>query len=75
MTSETILYAAAIFFIGFAVGLHFRRARCLITSAWRKYRMGICFRYLPGPREWRGGTLSNFCLRCGHPGGYHRFHC
>lgn len=46
--------------------------RCI--SAYRKWRAGICLRYLPtGVRENRDGTISDFCQRCGHPAGYH-FH-
>lgn len=30
-----------------------------------------CYDYEPGPREKREGTISNFCLKCGQPGGYH----
>lgn len=60
------------FALGVLVGLLLPSASTAALHLWRKWRAGVCFRYLPGPRELRDGTESNFCLRCGKPGGYHR---
>ena len=57
---------------GFMIGFNWMALVRSIKSTFRKLRMGICFRYLEGPRENRNGTISNFCLRCGHPYGYHK---
>ena len=62
------------FLCGFIVGLHIRRVSYLIKKTTSKLRRGICLRYQYGPRVWRDGTLSNFCLRCGHPYGAHEWH-
>lgn len=37
-------------------------------------KLGICFRYkATGRREYRAGTVSDFCQRCGQPAGYHHW--
>jgi hypothetical protein len=58
--------------VAFVAGLYYRRAAYEMARAYRMWRMGICFSFQdPGVRETRNGTSSHFCLRCGHPHGYH----
>jgi len=61
-----------IWLVGFATGLHVRRILKVIAHSYGLWKHGVCFRYKPsGVRENRNGTVSDFCLRCGNPGGYH----
>jgi hypothetical protein len=62
-----------VFLCGLVVGLYLLPITRCMKHAIRKLRRGICFRYVMGPFEVRDGTGSHFCVRCGHPYGYHRW--
>jgi len=58
---------------GWTLGYYTEMLIGLMTSNYRKWRMGICFHYEgKGYREIIDGTSSEFCRKCGHPHGYHR---
>lgn len=60
--------------VGFLAGFYAKRIYQVCRSIRSHFKYGVCFRYRPtGKREWREGTISDFCRRCGHPAGYHGF--
>lgn len=57
---------------GFAAGWYAERAARRAVRVLRRWRIGACSHYVATGRiEWRAGTLSDFCQRCGHARGTH----
>lgn len=65
------IFAAGLL-VGYIAGRCYWRVRSFCGHVYWHRKLGICWRYVPtGYRENRGGTISDFCQRCGHPAGYH----
>ena len=69
LTPLLVLFAIV---FAFLCGRGSWRLQGAIRSAYYRHKHGICNNYMPtGRRENRKGTISDFCVRCGHPAGAH----
>ena len=60
------------FCVGCILGRVSFRVQGFARNVYYHTTLGICWRYRPsGYRQLRDGTVSDFCLRCGHSAGYH----
>jgi hypothetical protein len=58
--------------LAFLLGIFWKTIINKLKHIYLHLKLGICFRYKgTGIRETRNGTNSEFCIRCGHPYGYH----
>lgn len=58
--------------LGMGLGRCSFRIEGFIRKVYHRYRLRICWRFHgTGVIENREGTISEFCITCGHPYGYH----
>lgn len=68
----TVAWMSAVV-LAFLAGLFTPRMMAFAKKVYWHTKLGICWRYQSSGRlELRNGTYSDFCLRCGHPRGYHQ---
>jgi hypothetical protein len=71
---DGLLWFSAGLIIGGLAGWYAPRAYGLARTVYYNLKVGVCFHYRPtGRYETRKGTMSDFCRKCGHPAGYHRW--
>lgn len=59
--------------ISFILGRYSFRIQGFVGKVYYYHKHKICWHYRgTGKLENRNGTVSEFCVRCGHPYGYHQ---